>query len=73
MKFVPGPFSLGSWGGVVNGVSVGWVVGISAVLFLPMRVPVTGANMYVSFFVLLFSIEISIFVCGFAGGGADGF
>lgn len=71
---MPGPFSLGNWGGVVNGASVGWVVGISAVLFLPMRVPVTGANMYVCFsffFYVIFSIEILIFVCEFVGGGAD--
>lgn len=39
---------------MVNGVSVGWVVGISAVLFLPPRMPVTGANMYVLFFLFFY-------------------
>ncbi|PLB53066.1 amino acid permease, partial [Aspergillus steynii IBT 23096] len=45
VPFVEGPFSLGRWRGVINWVSVVWVVFISAVLFFPPKVPVTVVNM----------------------------
>ncbi|KAH8423944.1 amino acid permease [Aspergillus melleus] len=51
VPFVEGPFSLGRWRGVVNWVSIVWVVFISAVLFFPPRVPVTGVNMNYGIFV----------------------
>lgn len=47
VPFVEGPFTLGRWRGVVNWVSIVWVVFISTVLFFPPSVPVTVVNMYV--------------------------
>lgn len=49
VKFIEGPFTLGKWGTPINIVAIGWVLFISTVLFFPPQVPVTTANMYVSF------------------------
>jgi amino acid transporter len=45
VEFVAGPWTLGKYGFAVNAVAVGWVVGISGVLFLPVRWPITWGNM----------------------------
>ncbi|KAE8148187.1 amino acid/polyamine transporter I [Aspergillus avenaceus] len=45
VKFVEGPFTLGTCGAWINWISVLWVVFISGVLFFPPSVPVTVVNM----------------------------
>lgn len=45
VQFVPGPFSLGRYGRVINMVAVTWIVFISVILFLPTTNPVTPQNM----------------------------
>ncbi|KAI9037646.1 amino acid permease [Aspergillus affinis] len=51
VPFVEGPFTLGRWRGVVNWVSIVWVVFISGVLFFPPSMPVTVVNMNYGIFV----------------------
>ena len=45
VRFVEGPYSLGTWGKPVNAVAISWVSFISVVLFFPTTRPVTAANM----------------------------
>ncbi len=43
-RFERGPWHLGRWSVVANGVAVGWNVLMSVVFLLPTRMPVTGEN-----------------------------
>lgn len=45
IDFVPGPFTLGNWGRIVNNIAIVWVIGISIVLFCPPQFPITVVNM----------------------------
>ncbi|KAH8665711.1 amino acid/polyamine transporter I [Tricladium varicosporioides] len=60
IAFNPGPFTLGKWGKVVNGVTCTWVLFISVVLLFPTVKPVTATNMNyavaVAGFIGLFSL-----------------
>ncbi|KAH6677091.1 amino acid permease-domain-containing protein [Halenospora varia] len=60
IAFRPGPFTLGKWGKVVNGVTCTWVLFISVVLLFPTIRPVTATNMNyavaVAGFIGLFSL-----------------
>ncbi|OAL75231.1 amino acid permease [Trichophyton violaceum] len=61
VKFIEGPFTLGSWGATINWISISWVLFISIVLFFPPIQPVTPQNMnYASVvvtFIALFALS----------------
>ncbi|KAL2021350.1 hypothetical protein VTK56DRAFT_7215 [Thermocarpiscus australiensis] len=58
-RFERGPWHLGRWSMLANGVAVAWNVFMAAIFFLPTKLPVTRENMnyaiVVFVFVLLFS------------------
>jgi Amino acid permease len=45
VPFVPGPFTLGKWGALVNWFSIIYVLTISVVLYFPPQRPITLSNM----------------------------
>ncbi|KAF3896852.1 Programmed cell death protein 2, C-terminal putative domain family protein [Trichophyton interdigitale] len=54
VKFIEGPFTLGSWGATINWISISWVLFISIVLFFPPIQPVTPQNMNYASVVVIF-------------------
>ena len=45
VPFIAGPYTLGKWSPLINGIAIAWVVFISVVLFFPPISPVTFSNM----------------------------
>ncbi|TGZ81223.1 amino acid permease [Ascodesmis nigricans] len=56
IKFIEGPFTLGSgkFGKIINWIAIVWVLFISVVLFFPPERPITAANMNYAICVALF-------------------
>ncbi|CCX31787.1 Similar to Uncharacterized amino-acid permease C15C4.04c; acc. no. O60113 [Pyronema omphalodes CBS 100304] len=69
VDFIPGPFTLGSWGKTINIISAIWVLFISVILFFPPKWPITGENMNYAIFV---AIGMAFFALSWWWAGAGG-